>query len=118
MDWRIPDFSEAGTSKVRTQQKPRGLAALPAKQRAKIQAQGRAERQERIRRHDRRAGPMIQELRGRGYSLGEAASFLDGKMPSPGQDFGFRNGRGGYWWPMAVKRIEDRFGRPPAAGGA
>ena len=113
MDREIPDFSDC-----RTQRKPMGLAALPAKQRAKIQAQGRAKRQERIRRHDRRAGPMIQELRGRGWSLWETASFLDGKMPSPGQDFGFRNGRGGYWWPMAVQRIEDRLGRVSAAGGA
>ena len=113
MDYRIPNFSE-----VRTQRKPRGLAALPRKRRAEIQAQGRAKRQERIRRHDRRAGPIIQELRGRGYSLGETASFLDRKMPSPGQAFGFRNGCGGYWWPMAVKRIEDRLGRVSAAGGA
>ena len=113
MDWRIPDFSEG-----RMQRKPMGLAALPAKRRAEIQAQGRAKRQERIRRHDRRAGPMIQDLRGHGYSLGETASFLAGKMPSPGQDFGFGNGRSAWWSPMAVKRIEDRLGKGPGGGGA
>ena len=78
---------------------------------------GRAKVRERIRQHDKRAGPVIQQLRGRGCSLGEAALFLDRKMASPGRVFGFTDGRGGYWWPMTVKRIEDRLGRVPGAGG-
>ena len=79
---------------------------------------GRAKVQERIRRHDGRPGPVIQHLRGRGWSLGETALLLAGKLASPGRDFGFGDGRGGYWSPMAVKRIEDRLGKVPTAGGA
>ena len=112
MDLRIPDFSAA-----RPRRKLIGLAALPAKRRAEIQAMGRAKVQERIRQHDRRAWVVIRQLRERGRSLGETALLLDSKMASPGRHFGFEYGRGGYWSPMAVKRIEDRLGRVPGGGG-
>ena len=114
MGWPVPDYSQ-----VRASRRPRGLAALPPKRRAEIQAMGRAKVRERMQKHDKRAGPVIQQFRGRGCSLGETALLLVGKLASPGRDFGFRGGRGAYWSPMAVKRIEDRrLGRAPEVAGA
>ena len=111
---QMPDF---GTDGPRRKPKKQGLAVVPPKRRAEIQAMGRAKVLERMQKHDRRAGPVIQQLRGLGCSLWETAWALDLKMHSPGVSFGFGDGRRACWSPMAVKRIEDRLDRMPEAGG-
>ena len=113
MDLQMPDF---GTDGPRRKPKKQGLAVVPRKRRAEIQAMGRAKVRERMQKHDRRAGPVIQQLRGLGCSLWETAWALDLKMHSPGVSFGFGDGRRACWSPMAVKRIEDRLDRMPEAG--